>query len=83
MALPKLKQDVLNNEWAVFMGDENASKEVMISTGGLVNPRYNRENNPLLQSKKAVDSTEKQANGQGQLIGWPISGQRSGPRSNT
>ena len=58
------QQDVLNNEWAVFMGNENASKEVMISTGGLVNPRYNRENNPLLQSNKADNSTEKQSDGQ-------------------
>lgn len=58
------QQDVLTGEWAVFMGDENASKEVMISTGGLVNPRYNREHNPSPQSKKADDSTEKQADSQ-------------------
>lgn len=58
------QQDVLNSEWAAFMGDENASKEVMISTGGLVNPRYNRENNPLLQSKKSDDSTETQESSQ-------------------
>lgn len=58
------QQDVLNNEYAIFMGNENASKEVMINTGGLVNPRYNRENNPLLQSKDADDSTAKQADDQ-------------------
>ena len=46
------QQDVLNNEWAVFMGKENATTEVMSSTGGLVNPRYNRENNPSLQAEK-------------------------------
>ncbi len=52
---PTTQQDVLNNEWAVFMGKENATTEVMTSTGGLVNPRYNRENNPSLQLKKADD----------------------------
>jgi thiosulfate/3-mercaptopyruvate sulfurtransferase len=55
------QQDVLKGEWAAFMGDENASKEVLISTGGLVNPRYNRENNPSLQSKKNGEPTAKQA----------------------
>ncbi|MDD4651022.1 MAG: rhodanese-like domain-containing protein [Methanothrix sp.] len=55
------QQDVLKGEWAAFMGNENASKEVMISTGGLVNPRYNREHSSSLQSKKADDSAENQA----------------------
>jgi len=49
---PTTQQDVLNNEWAVFLGKENATTEVMSSTGGLVNPRYNRENNPSLQAEK-------------------------------
>jgi hypothetical protein len=49
---PTTQQDVLNNEWAVFLGEENATTEVMSSTGGLVNPRYNRENNPSLQAEK-------------------------------
>jgi thiosulfate/3-mercaptopyruvate sulfurtransferase len=50
---PTTQQDVLNNEWAVFLGKENATTEVMSSTGGLVNPRYNRENNPSLQAEKS------------------------------
>ncbi|MEI6102350.1 MAG: rhodanese-like domain-containing protein [Methanothrix sp.] len=49
---PTTQQDVLNNEWAVFLGKENATTEVMSSTGGLVNPKYNRENNPSLQAEK-------------------------------
>jgi thiosulfate/3-mercaptopyruvate sulfurtransferase len=61
---PTNQQDVLNNEWAVFMGKENATTEVMVSTGGLVNPRYNRENNPSLQAKKADDAAATQATDQ-------------------
>lgn len=61
---PTAQQDVLNNEWAVFLGKENATSEVMTSTGGLVNPRYNRENNPSLQTKKADESTVKQVDDQ-------------------
>lgn len=60
---PTSQQDVLNNEWAVFMGKENATTEVMSSTGGLVNPRYNRQNNPSLQAndlfiKQAISGSE-------------------------
>jgi thiosulfate/3-mercaptopyruvate sulfurtransferase len=58
---PTAQQDVLNSEWAVFLGKENATAEVMTSAGGLVNPRYNRENNPSLQAKVADESTAKQA----------------------
>lgn len=61
---PTTQQDVLNNEWAVFMGKENATTEVMTSTGGLVNPRYNRENNPSLKAKKTNELTTKQAGDQ-------------------
>ncbi len=61
---PIAQQDVLNNEWAAFLGKENATAEVMVSTGGLVNPRYNRENNPSLQAKNADNSAEKQADDQ-------------------
>ena len=53
---PTSQQDVLNNEWAMFLGKENATAEVMSSTGGLVNPRYNRQNNPSLQAKNSNDS---------------------------
>ncbi|MDQ1261631.1 MAG: putative thiosulfate sulfurtransferase, partial [Euryarchaeota archaeon] len=62
---PTTQQDVLNNEWAVFLGnDENATTEVMSSTGGLVNPKYNRENNPSLQTKKSSVLNTKQAEDQ-------------------
>ena len=54
------QQDVLNNEWAVFLGKENATTEVMSSTGGLVNPRYNRQNNPSLQAEKSQASSGKE-----------------------
>jgi thiosulfate/3-mercaptopyruvate sulfurtransferase len=54
------QQDVLNNEWAVFLGKENATTEVISSTGGLVNPRYNRQNNPSLQSEKSQASSGKE-----------------------
>jgi hypothetical protein len=54
------QQDVLNNEWAVFLGKENATAEVMSSTGGLVNPRYNRQNNPSLQSEKSQAPSGKE-----------------------
>ncbi|MFZ3148215.1 MAG: rhodanese-like domain-containing protein [Methanothrix sp.] len=57
---PTAQQDVLNNEWAVFLGSENTTTtEVMASTGGLVNPRYNRQNNPSLQSEKSQTSSGK------------------------
>ena len=57
---PTAQQDVLNNEWAVFLGKENATAEVMSSTGGLVNPRYNRQNNPSLQAEKSQASSGKE-----------------------
>lgn len=58
---PTAQQDVLNNEWAVFLGKENATTEVMSSTGGLVNPRYNRQNNPSLQAEKSQESSDKRS----------------------
>ncbi|MDD4448213.1 MAG: rhodanese-like domain-containing protein [Methanothrix sp.] len=61
---PTAQQDVLNNEWAVFLGKENATTEVITSAGGLVNPRYNRANNPSLQAKKTNELTTKQAGDQ-------------------
>ncbi len=54
------QQDVLSNEWAVFMGKETASKDVIISTGGLVNPRFNRQNNPSLQADDSPASSGKE-----------------------
>ena len=58
---PTVQQDVLNNEWAVFLGNENATTtEVMSSAGGLVNPRYNRQNNPSLQAEKSQSSSDKE-----------------------
>ncbi len=57
---PTAQQDVLNNEWAVFMGKENATTEVMTSAGGLVNPRYNREKNELT-AKQLADQDSSSA----------------------
>jgi len=54
------QQDVLNNEWAVFLGKENASTDVVFSTGGLVNPRFNRQNDPSLQADKSQASSGKE-----------------------
>jgi len=75
---PTTQQDVLNNEWAVFMGKENATTEVMTSTGGLVNPRYNRENNPSLQAKKTNDATAKQEDDQDSSSGRPALPSKTG-----
>ncbi|MFZ2470884.1 MAG: rhodanese-like domain-containing protein [Methanothrix sp.] len=64
------QQNVLNNEWAVFLGNENATTTgVMISTGGLVNPRYNRENNPSLQAKNSQSSSDKDDSNQESVAG--------------
>ncbi|MCX6677745.1 MAG: rhodanese-like domain-containing protein [Methanothrix sp.] len=47
---PTAQQDVLNNEWAVFLGKENATAVVMSSANGLITPQYSRQNNPSLQT---------------------------------
>ena len=53
------QQDVLNAEYASFLRGENASTtEVVYSTGGLVNPKYNRAASAALQS-----SAEEASNG--------------------
>jgi thiosulfate/3-mercaptopyruvate sulfurtransferase len=54
------QQDVLNNEWAVFLGNTNTTNEVMSSTGGLVNPQYSRRNNPRLQVENSEASSDKE-----------------------
>jgi thiosulfate/3-mercaptopyruvate sulfurtransferase len=73
---PTAQQDVLNNEWAVFLGKEGVAAEVMSSTGGLVTPRYSRENNPSLQAKNGNDSIAKQAADQNRSsAGTTLSGQ--------
>jgi thiosulfate/3-mercaptopyruvate sulfurtransferase len=51
------QQDVLNNEYAVFLGKENASTAVVSSANGLVTPQYSRENNPGLQKDNARRSS--------------------------
>ena len=54
------QQDVLNNEWAAFLGKANASAEVVSSTGGLVNPQYSRQNNPLIKAESSEASSNKE-----------------------
>ena len=53
------QQDVLNNEWAAFLGKE-APKEVLSSTGGLVTPQYSRQNNPGLQVENSEASVDEE-----------------------
>ena len=57
---PTAQQDVLNNEWAVFLGKENATAEVISSTGGLITPQYSRQNNPSLQAEKSQASSDRE-----------------------
>ena len=47
---PTAQQDVLNSEWAVFMGEENATPAVITSANGLISPQYSRANNQLVQA---------------------------------
>jgi thiosulfate/3-mercaptopyruvate sulfurtransferase len=54
---PTAQQDVLNSEYAVFLGRENASTVVVSSANGLVTPQYSRENNPGLQEDNAQRSS--------------------------
>ncbi|MBN1235518.1 MAG: sulfurtransferase [Methanotrichaceae archaeon] len=54
------QQDVLNNEWAVFLGKENTTAEVITSTNGLITPQYSRQNNPSLQADKSQASSDKE-----------------------
>ena len=53
------QQDVLNNEWAAFLGKE-APTDVLSSTGGLVTPKYSRQNNPILQRENIGASSANQ-----------------------
>ncbi len=49
---PSGQQDVLNAEINEFLGKTStASTEIVSSTGGLVNPRYSRQNSPSLNAK--------------------------------
>jgi thiosulfate/3-mercaptopyruvate sulfurtransferase len=56
---PTAQQDVLNNEWAVFMGKENATAVVVSGTNGLITPQYSRQNNPSLQTEKTASSAKR------------------------
>lgn len=53
---PSSQQDLLNSEWASFLGNGNATAQVVSSTGGLVTPQYSRKNNAALQSDVAQDA---------------------------
>ena len=55
------QQDVLNNEWAVFLGKENATAEVMSSANGLITPQYSRQNAPSSQTGKNQASFDKKS----------------------
>jgi thiosulfate/3-mercaptopyruvate sulfurtransferase len=57
---PTAQQDLLNSEWAVFLGKENATAEVISSTNGLITPQYSRQNNPSLQAEKSQASSDEE-----------------------
>jgi thiosulfate/3-mercaptopyruvate sulfurtransferase len=56
---PTAQQDVLNNKWAVFLGKENATNEVITSTNGLISPQHSRQNNPSLQAEDQASSDKE------------------------
>jgi thiosulfate/3-mercaptopyruvate sulfurtransferase len=51
------QQDVLNNEWAAFLGNENSSTPVYTTSGGLISPKVSRQNNPSLSAKSGDDTS--------------------------
>ncbi len=54
------QQDVLNNEWAAFLGNGNSSSaQVYTSTDGLISPKTSRQNNPSLNANANGDSYSK------------------------
>ena len=54
------QQDLLNSEWAVFMGDENATTAgVITSANGLISPQYSRANNQLVQAGNNGTASDK------------------------
>ncbi len=58
------QQDVLNAEWASFMnGESTNTTEIVYSTGGLVNPKYNRANNAALESAARASADETATEG--------------------
>ena len=52
---PSAQQEVLNNEWAVFLGKETANEKVVSSSNGLVSPQISRQSNPSLSTKSSND----------------------------
>lgn len=54
---PTAQQDVLNNEWAVFLGKENATAEVISSANGLISPQYSRQNAASLNAENSEASS--------------------------
>ena len=51
------QQDVLNNEWAAFLGNGNSSTPVYSTTGGLISPKISRQKNPSLNAKSDNDTS--------------------------
>ena len=49
---PTAQQDLLNSEWAAFLGKENATTEVITSTNGLITPQYSRTEQSILASRE-------------------------------
>jgi thiosulfate/3-mercaptopyruvate sulfurtransferase len=54
------QQNVLDNEWAAFLGEGNSSSsQVYSSTGGLITPKISRQNNPSLNADNNNDPSSK------------------------
>ena len=50
----------MNNEWAVFLGKETATQQVVSSSNDLVSPQISRQNDPSLNAKSGeVPSSNK------------------------
>src|SRR5512141_769809 len=56
---PTAQQDVLNSEWAAFMGEENATPAAITSATGLTTPQYSRANNQLVQAENNGAALDK------------------------
>ena len=56
---PTAQQDVLNSEWAAFMGEENATPAAITSATGLTTPQYSRANNQLVQAGNNGAASDK------------------------
>jgi len=50
---PGTQQEILNSEWAAFLGDGPANATYVVTTDGLISPKISRQNNPDLSTKSS------------------------------